>query len=140
MNKPALFLFCFLSNGCGNLSASITSFGTDSLTLVASKTYSPDVHSDASHTTTHPTAVTVPAEILVTQGNAGTFNMSLFLGSVTCTFVGASAGSKYTFTSCDSGHISGQAVNLLAGEEIRAHVNDGDSTEGPTQIQIRLNF
>lgn len=137
MKRSALFVFCFLANGCGDLSASIAPL-TDSITLVASKAYSPDVHTDASYRASRPGTVVIPSEVNVTQGNAGTFSMTLYIGSVTCLFEGADFGTKYKFISCNSGHIAGQSVSVHQGDYLRVHVNAGDAAQGLTQIQVQF--
>jgi hypothetical protein len=122
------------------------------LTLTARKTYSPAAWTDDARTFSTPVTIAVPAELRVSEGNAGNATLTLSYNDAagvprTCTFKGGasslhpsnaaqrSLGLSYKFLSCSTG--AGVGAQLVVSS-LGVHIVDGDSNSGPTSAQLRV--
>lgn len=124
----------------------------DSVSLVASRTYSPSVWTDAVADPATPLTFAVPAALTVTDGNAGnkraSLSFSLAGGSVvTCDYDGGSpvahpvdpadvaAGLQYVLDACDDGSVAGE---LATADHFELHLQNGDSSLPRTEVSLTL--
>ncbi|MEW5740420.1 MAG: hypothetical protein AB1938_15935 [Myxococcota bacterium] len=125
------------------------------VTLQASRQYSPSRSTDADMSFASPFTFALPAEIPVTAGNAGNHWVELKLYTASgcetkCKYRGGSnyahpqspseraKGARYVFAFC-----TGQGMGLEAGDavqvnRVKLHVVNGDNWQGTTRVEVSL--
>jgi len=118
-------------------------------TLVASRSYSPSAWTDADYTVNGRVGFFVPAELPVTEGDAGsgwawlTFTRFEEGDLVTCRYRGNDTGTAYAFARCtgeDDGTVPVVAGDMVSVSTLNLHVHSGCNECGTTRVELSLDL
>lgn len=110
-----------------------------SVNLIARRSYAPPASTPGAATFAE-SRIQVPESFHVATGNAGTGQLTLLLSlgagdQTTCTYAGASQGSRYFFSSCSRGERAG---DLVLASAATMTIVSGNASAGETKVKAQL--